>query len=98
MIRILIPLLLFLLPFALYGMYILLMRANARRKGQTDPVAISVNYLALGGVGLFLGLVGVGIVGTLVSKEHAIRYEPPRLTPEGRVIPGEFITDEDSSE
>lgn len=95
MIRILIPLLLFLLPFAIYGLYVALQRANAKANGSGLAAGGSINYVVLSIIGVFLAAVGVGLIGTLVSKEHASRYEPPRLTPEGRLIPGQFITDEE---
>lgn len=92
MIRILIPLLLFMLPFAIYGMFILLRQSPTKTAGQALSSISPTSLLVLSFLGVFLAAVGVGLLGTLISKEHASRYEPPRLTSEGRLIPGQFVT------
>lgn len=102
MIRILIPLLLFMLPFAVYGLFILL-RSSTSRTASTSKgagaaqallAASPVSLAILSFIGVFLAAVGVGLLGTLISKEHATYYQPPRLTAEGRLIPGQLITGE----
>lgn len=76
----------FLLPFVIYGFYILLARAGVVRRPLTTP------WVMLFGAGLLLMVVGVGVLALTGGAEPDAAYTPPRVE-NGEIRSGTFQDD-----
>jgi len=85
----LIRILLFLLPFLLYGLWLAVIRSKVREDGSLDPRL--ERRITIGGA-VMLVLFAIGATLYLLQEPQAGRdagYTPPRIE-NGRILPGGF--------
>ena len=75
--------LLFLLPFAGFALFLLLMRRNVLGLAHWSRGA---GWLVIAGL---LLVIGTTVIGSLVADRHVGAYVPPHLE-NGRAVPGAF--------
>ena len=75
--------LLFLLPFALFGLFLILTRRNPLRLAAWSDATL---WLVI--AGLVCVVVSL-VIGGLLAERQTGAFEPPRFE-DGRVVPGQF--------
>ena len=95
MTRVLIPIILFLLPFALYGLAVALSRSTAPAAG--TPPNRSAHYVLLGLAGLIMAGASIGAFAIFATKHDYRAYVPPTVNEQGQLTPGYLADDANES-